>query len=194
MKIFLTFIISAIILVLIALAYYGAFKKIEITEHATGPYLLVYKKHIGDYKNVGPVMDKIYKDLLNDSVVTTRGFGLYYDNPGEVEKDKLRSIVGCILEEKDRNKIDNLKDKYTITEFPVSNSVISQFPFKGKPSIFLGIFKIYPPLSDYLKEHNYAQGPIMEIYNVPAGKILYIAPVNIDKKFYDSLLETEKSE
>ncbi len=43
----------------------------------------------------------LYYDLKdNYSIETTKGFGLYYDNPQDVDKDKLRSIVGCIVESK----------------------------------------------------------------------------------------------
>lgn len=75
-------VVLGIIVMLIYLSRYGLFSSAKITEKSTGPYLLVYKKHIGDYKNVGSVMDNLFYDLKdNHAITTTKGFGLYYDKP-----------------------------------------------------------------------------------------------------------------
>ncbi len=190
MKKFLVFIGLIIIVIVLMLSYYGLFTEVKIVEREVGPLWLVYEKHIGDYKNVGPVMDIIYNDLLsNASIEAAKGFGLYYDNPQEIEKEKLRSIVGCILEKGDENKIEDLKDKYKIKEYPSSKSVVVEFPFKGMLSIFIGIFKVYPKLSEYIKNHSYSQAPIMEIYDRTNKKITYVASVKLDPGIFDNFLE-----
>ena len=129
-------------------------------------------------------------DLLNNiSVEAAKGFGLYYDNPREVEREKLRSIVGCILGKEDEKKIEDIKKKHKIKEYPLSNSVVVEFPFKGMLSIFIGIFKVYPKLAEYIKNHSYSQVPIMEIYDTPNQKITYVASVKLDSKIFDAFLE-----
>ena len=78
MKKFLVFIGLIIIVIVLMLSYYGLFTEVKIVKREVGPLWLVYEKHIGNYKNVGPVMDKIYNDLLgNDSIEAAKGFGLY---------------------------------------------------------------------------------------------------------------------
>ncbi|MDD5224930.1 MAG: GyrI-like domain-containing protein [bacterium] len=186
--------IGVLFVILISvLTYYGMFAKVTISEQETGPYWLVYEKYIGDYKNVGPVMTKLSEELKKkESIETSRGFGLYYDNPQEVAKDKLRSLVGCILEEKDTSKIQGLQAKYNIKSYPVSKSVVASFPYRGHPSIFVGIFKVYPKFFSYLKDHNFTPVPLMELYDLPNKKIIYIGSVNLPKPFFDSLLETRQ--
>ena len=134
-------VVLGIIALLIYLSRYGLFASVIITEKSTGPYLLVYKKHIGDYKNVGPVMDKLFYDLKdNHAITTTKGFGLYYDKPQDVAKEKLRSIVGCIVEGIPIEDLKTISSKYGIKEYSISKSVVAEFPYKGKMSIILGIF------------------------------------------------------
>ena len=70
-------------------AYYGGFKKINISVSKTGGDILIYEVIQGDYKQSGVIMDKIYYALLNeDNIETFKGFGLYFDNPQKVEKSK----------------------------------------------------------------------------------------------------------
>ncbi len=179
-----------IIVLLIYLSRYGLFASVNITEKSIGPYLLVYEKHVGDYKNVGPIMDKLYYDLKdNYSIETTKGFGLYYDNPQDVDKDKLRSIVGCIVENKSLIDLKILGNKYGVKNFPSSESVVAEFPYKGKISIILGIFKVYPKLSTYINDHKHAQTPIMELYDQPNEKIEYISAVDLPKELFDDFLK-----
>lgn len=184
--------IGALFIILISvLTYYGMFATVTISEQETGPYWLVYEKYIGDYKNVGPIMDKLYQELeKKESLKTSRGFGLYYDNPQETPKEKLRSLVGCILDAKDEGKIKSLQAKYNVKLFPASKSVVASFPLRGHPSIFVGIFKVYPKMFGYLKDHNYTPAPMMELYDMPNKKIHYTEPVNLPKSVFDSLLET----
>ena len=115
MKSALTAVALAIAFVISALSYYGLFTKVKIGEKEIGNFWLVYEKHVGDYKNTGQVMEKIYSRLLGeDAIEPARGFGLYYDNPQKVEKDKLRSVVGCILDKKFEEKAEYLKKNYRI--------------------------------------------------------------------------------
>ena len=105
---------------LIVLARYGLFSSVSISEKNVGPYSLVYKTHIGDYKSVGPIIGELYYDLKNNySIETTKGFGLYYDNPQEVDKAKLRSIVGCIVEGRSVEDLKKVSNKYGVKRIPI---------------------------------------------------------------------------
>ncbi len=186
-------VVLCITILLIYLSGYGLFSSVKITEKNVGPYLLIYEKHIGDYKNAGSVMDKLYYDLKdNYKIETTKGFGLYYDNPQDVAKEELRSIIGCIVEEKTIEDLKDLNNKYGIQEYPISKSVVAEFPFKGKMSIILGIFKVYPKLGAYLEKHEYSPAPVMELYDQPSEKIEYISSVNLSKEVFESFLKTNE--
>ena len=190
MKLVLGVIGVLIILVVVTLSYYGFFTSISIAEKEMGGFWLLYEKHVGDYSETGKLIDSISARLLGeDAIEPSRAFGLYYDDPKKVEKENLRSIAGCILDKQDENRIDYLKNNYTIKYFPPAKSVVAEFPFKGTPSIFMGIFKVYPQLAEYITQHKYPPGPIMEIYDTANKKIVYIAPFAMDSGIFDSFLK-----
>ncbi|MCK4662032.1 MAG: GyrI-like domain-containing protein [Bacteroidales bacterium] len=156
-------------------AYYGGFKKINISISKSGGEVLIYEKIQGDYRQSGVIMDKIYNSLLNENKIETfKGFGIYYDNPQKVEKSKLRSEAGCVLEKNDIDKLSILENKYTIRTFPKKEYITTEFPYKGKISIFFSIMKVYPALNKFAKQNGYnEESAVMEIYDVPNKKVLY---------------------
>ena len=48
---------------------------------------------------------------------------------------------------------------------------------------------MYPKLSEYLAQKKYNPVPVMEIYDRPNEKIVYVAAVNLDTKVFDKFLE-----
>ncbi|MGM0532783.1 MAG: GyrI-like domain-containing protein [Bacteroidota bacterium] len=175
MKILLILIIVIVFVVVGIYAYFGGFKKISVQIQEEGGETLVYEELKGDYKNTGAVMDKIYYSLLNDeNIETYKGFGMYYDDPKKVVKEKLRSEAGCILENIDRDNFRELKEKYQLKTFPQKQYITAQFPYKGKMSVMFSILKVYPALNKYAEANGYdVNTPVMEIYDVPNGKIHY---------------------
>ena len=175
MKILLL-VLAAIILIIVAFfTYFSGFKKLKISVMETGGELLVYEEIKGDYRQSGAVMDRIYNSLLNDDGIETfKGFGIYYDNPRKVGKNELRSEAGCILEDKDRDKINDIKGKYTIRTYEKKNCITTEFPYKGKISVLFGIMKVYPALTKFAKENGFPEdSEVMEIYDIPDHKIIY---------------------
>jgi len=150
----------------------GAFSPVEVSEGLVGPYVMVYEDMVGDYKQTGKVLDRIYQSLQNDKIATTKGFGIYYDNPEKVPAAKLRSRVGCIIEEKDQPTV-LLQSKYRVTTFPPTQSVKADFPYKNKMSIFIGIAKAYPALAAYAHKQGYQFFESLEVYDMPNKKISY---------------------
>jgi len=175
LKILLTVVLALLAVIAIIYGYNGGFKKVLFREVEQGGEILVYQEFVGDYQQSGAKMDKVYSSLLNDyKIETYRGFGIYYDNPEKVEKSKLRSELGCILESRDSSKIPVLEKNFKIKICPKGNYLVTDFPFMGKLSIMIGIMKVYPALTQHLKDNGYSQtGPIMEIYDTPNKKITY---------------------
>jgi DNA gyrase inhibitor GyrI len=86
-------------------AYYGGFDKLNVRIAEQGGETVVYEEFIGDYSKSGAAMDTVYYSLKNiDKIETFKGFGIYYDNPKTIERSKLRSEVGCIIENADIEK------------------------------------------------------------------------------------------
>ncbi len=190
-------IIPLVIIVTVMLAFVGffanngMFASVKIEEKKTESFMLAYKKHTGDYRNVGPVMDEVYDGLVNKiSVKSPIGFGLYYDNPKRVKTEKLRSVLGCIVA--DTNKISaKIKELYSLKELPASNnSIVVEFPYKGVVSIIIGAIRVYPEINAYISNHNYPRKPIMEIYDKPNGIIKYIVPNSISDSVFADIIES----
>lgn len=176
LKITLVVIVLIIVAIVLFLNYAGFFSKIVIEEKEMGPYVLVYKDHKGDYKETQKIQDDIYYSLLNKyGIKTFKGFGVYYDDPKKISKEELRSIAGCILEESDYNNIEKLKENnFKVIETPKQKSIVVEFPFKNGLSTFIGIMKVYPEINKFVEANRLKQKEIMEIYDVPAKKIIYI--------------------
>ena len=107
----------------------------------------------------------------------TKGFGIYYDDPKKTNAEDLRSDVGYILNKKDYKYIPRLKKSFNIKMFARKKCMVIEFPFRNSFSVYLGILLVYPALESYIKEKKYRSGPVMEIYDKPNKKILYIAPI-----------------
>lgn len=190
MKIVLLIVVLLIIVSVFLLAKYGLFAKAQISEREVGPLLLVYVQHYGDYSKVGVKMDELYYDLRdNFSIETTKGFGIYYDNPQKVSKDKLRSVVGCIVEGKTIDELEKVSRKYGVNEYPLSKSIVAEFPYKGKMSVIIGVLKVYPKLNEYIQAKQLRETPIMELYDQPNQRIEYISSPYLDEKVLLSFLE-----
>lgn len=171
-----TLIILGAVLVLLVLvyAYYGGFKKISFHVETTGGETMVYESVIGDYSQTPKYTDKIYYALLNDEKIeTTKGIGIFYDNPKNVAKEQLRSEVGCLLNNADSATLEQLSGQYKLKTLPVDDYIVTEFPMKGGLSFMVGILKVYPALNKYAQEHGYKDSPITEIYDVPNKKITY---------------------
>lgn len=165
--------------VLIYVWFYGGFSRVKIAQKEIGPYTLCYDFHQGDYSKIGTVMDRVFDDLKKkDNLSTTLGFGLFYDKPGFVEKDELRSIGGCILP----RGFDpvSLTSGYSISEFPKTSAIVCEFPYKGMASVIFGVMKVYPALNKYIKENHIPDTPLLEIYDIPNKKIVYAAPIGLE--------------
>ena len=155
-------------------AYYGGFRKIEFKTQKQGGEIIVYESVTGDYKQTSEYTDKVYYALLNDyKIETTKGIGIFYDNPQTVDKDKLRSDVGCVLDNPDSTTIAKLSEKYQLQTLPSGEFIVAEFPMKGGISFILGSIKVYPALNKYSIEYGYKDSPITEIYDVPNKKITY---------------------
>ena len=150
MKIVLIIIAIIVLAIVLFLAVNGIFFKPRVSTKNMGPLKIVYKDHVGPYQETGKIQDDIYNYLLNEQCLETyKGIGIYYDNPKKVSQDQLRSKAGCVIEEKDTGKEIVLKNDYKMMTIENQEMIYSEFPFKSKMSIMIGIMKVYPLIQKY---------------------------------------------
>jgi effector-binding domain-containing protein len=79
--------------------------------------------------------------------------------------------------------MEALKEDFEIMEYPKDKYIVVEFPFKGMPSVLIGIRRVYPALNAYAEQKGYTvDSPIVEIWDVPNKKIKYRkALVKIEK-------------
>ena len=160
------------------LVYSGLFETVEIKETEMGPFRLAYREHTGDYAKAGEILEEVYTILLKDLKVTTgRGIGIYYDDPKKVPENKLRSEIGCIIEERDAPRIADIAKKLKVKEIPRQKVMSAEFPHRNTVSLFIGIFKVYPAIEDYISRKGYGHDYSIELYDMPRARTFFIVPV-----------------
>ncbi len=175
MKIALMAIGSILLITTTFVAYYGGFKKIIPVIKTCGGETIAFEKVKGDYKQSGIVSDRVYYSLLNKYKIDTyKGFGIYFDNPGTVETENLRSYVGCVIENKDLEKLDEVKNEFEVEQYPEKEYIVAEFPYKGKLSVIFALLKVYPAFKTFSEKNGYStETPIMEIWDIPNKKAIY---------------------
>lgn len=171
-------VIAAVVLVLDGfLAYMGVFNGLKVAEKEIGPYTYVYESFTGDYAKTGKVFEGLYKSLLGDGVKSSKGIGIYYDDPKKAAKDDLRSDCGAVLTEEDLAKLPRLLEKYTARTLAAKVRPVVEFPYRNGLSFMIGAMKAYPVLTKYVADKGYKINSAVEIYDMAGGKIIYAMDV-----------------
>lgn len=174
MNIVLILICVLILLITVCYVYYGGLKTVVCRVENQQEEVIVYEKVIGDYKKTSKYTNKIYQELLDkEKIETTRGIAIFYDNPRQTDKNKLRSDVGCILNSPDNATIAKLSASYQVKTLPANSFITTEFPIKGSLSFIIGVIKVYPALTGYCQKQGFKESPITEIYDTPNKKIIY---------------------
>ncbi|XP_061074593.1 testis-expressed protein 264 homolog [Conger conger] len=125
--------------------------------------------------------------------------GVYYDDPKTVPDEKCRYAVGNILSEGEEKPDEELVRQYrkfgfNIFSFPeVKHAVSTAFPNRTPLSYLLGIYRVYPLMTDYIKERQLEGSCFLEIYKEEV--IQYMYPLSHINDFYvPEAREKEKEE
>jgi effector-binding domain-containing protein len=174
--IFLAVIVAGIAAFLSAM---GFFNTLKVSQQIIGPYTLAYKEHKGPYQKIGPVFNEVNNILGKElNVQSSLGIGLYYDNPRTVAADMLRSEAAYVITETDPAKLDSIRAKLAVKDYPTTLCLTAEFPYKNMTSMFLGVIKAYPALMKYAKDNGINIGsPSLEIYDMSGGKITFAFPI-----------------
>lgn len=143
-------IIIFIVVLVIGRRYLGGFSTPIATEQTMDPYVIAYTTFTGDYKNVGPTMNKLYDALSGAGVTSFTGVGIYYDDPVIISGASLRSDVGSIISQSDFHKLNKRSSEYQLKVIEGGDKVVVEFPYKNSLSYIIGPIKVYPVLNAYM--------------------------------------------
>jgi len=146
-------------------AYYvGYFKSVTINEVGPKYFSLIGLKHDGAYHRIVEKIQKV------ESVIKALGgdchesFGVYLDDPTQVEQARLRSFGGCIIQ--DANWVKD--HEVQLSQFQVARwgaARLIEAYFEGSPGI--GPLKVYPRVSDYVRGRDLTlEASVLEIYRM----------------------------
>jgi len=170
--------IALLVIIALGLGFYwyiGGFQTLEVKNKKMGGYLVAGLEFTGPYHKVGPAMMKADSILRATGVECTKGFGIYYDNPEEVEADKLRSFVGNIIENADSETIAKIKETgLRVDSIPEKNAIVVEMKTRNNLSYMTGPMKAYPLLHEKQKADNCTPSLAFEIYDVPAHMTYYV--------------------
>jgi hypothetical protein len=177
----LKYLLGVLVILIVAivgfLAYLGAFSSLEVTEKVTGPYNMAYVDFTGEYAKTGPVFSQVFTIANQAGLKSTKGIGIYLDDPKVTPKEKQRSQIGVVVEKEELAKISLLKDKLKIKHLPAADSVVIAFPLKNILSYMIGPMKAYPKFAQYLSGKNLKVINCLEVYDMPAQQALYIMQI-----------------
>jgi hypothetical protein len=170
--------ISFILIAFASWAYSGGLINPKIEEKTTEKLVVVTKEHRGAYHKVKPAMDEVYTGLKELGVETTRGVGLYHDDPSQVAEADLRSDVGSVLEEEDWVYIDDIKEFFSVKEIEPMQAMVIEFPIKTFLSYMIAPMRVYPAMNKHYQEKGYKDTVLgIEIYDVPNKMSTYIMEI-----------------
>jgi len=158
-------------------AYAGFFATVKVTEGKSGSYVLVCKKMTGPFQQTPMVAREIRQWLFLKGVEARQGFGLYFDDPRKVKAEDLRWVAGCVIDPKDLKQAAK-SGEYPVRVFGPVKAIVAEFPYRNSFSIIAGVFRVYPAMGALAREKGYAPGAVLEVYDMKAGLITYVMPVD----------------
>jgi len=91
---------SLVAIVAAFVLYSGALSKPVFEEQTTsaGPYLFVYRLHVGPFKKVNKVFQQVSQALRKTNMTHIASLGMYFDDPHTMPAHTLRSHVGYVIQ------------------------------------------------------------------------------------------------
>jgi hypothetical protein len=137
----------------------GTFKEVVIKEDVKPEIYLLYTEHRGSYYLISEKITAVEAAAKAAGLDCARTFGLYLDDPAQVDEDRLQSQGGCISAKPFPPTLAQFKLKTIAAHRYIIGS------FRGSPAI--GPWKVYPAVKNYMTAKRlHENGPVMEIYEV----------------------------
>ncbi len=173
--IFLSLFVGLIFMAVYLWNYLGMDRSVQISKGQRGPFLMLYKKHMGAYHHIMPTISAVEKWATDNGASCSVTFGEFLDDPAAVDQDRLRSRGGCFLRAP-LAQDKNLPEGFAFESREPRQFVIARF--SGAPSV--GPFKVYPEVEDYLETHRLKKdGAVIEVYHVNGSQVEteYLFPI-----------------
>lgn len=121
------------IIVLYVIWNIGLLKPVQIEQSQMPEFNLIFKSYQGPYHEIDKALADVEKILAQEKVDCDLTFGRYYDNPNEVEPERTRADVGCIMN----------------TPSMTTSEVLKAESLKGDREVLIGIFEGAPWLTAF---------------------------------------------
>ena len=170
---FLTGLLLVIVTTIFYLTFHlGLLKNVTIKEDVRGPFHVLYQEHRGAYFQISSVIMRVESQAKQENLDCLEAFGEFFDNPKEVDEDRLRSRGGCMS----HAPYPHVPKGNETDRIPEQRYVVAQFD--GSPAV--GPWKVYPKVQAYIEEHRlHATDEAIEIYTPKNGSIetTYLFPL-----------------
>jgi hypothetical protein len=155
--------------------YAGMFDKLSLEIAQVGPYPIVYREYKGPYDEVKFALHDVYRYLKTKRMQwTSRGIGIFYDDPRTVKQQDLRGIAGCVTD----TLLTNLDTPYKSQILPKTRAIVGTFHIRSFLSNYTGTQKYYSAKESFARENKVVlAGPVIELFDMGARRVFYIAPV-----------------
>tara|TARA_B110001454_G_scaffold219202_1_gene252072 strand:+ start:171717 stop:172250 length:534 start_codon:yes stop_codon:yes gene_type:complete len=136
----------------------GFFKDVNIEEKDVPEMHLVYLEHVGPYHKILDALEKVEAWAKQNHVDCSKSFGHFLDDPEVVEHERLRSDVGCVVDQVKPDLPENFKTK----TLPAGKYVVAEF--LGSPAI--GPMKVYKKARQHFIEKGLTPPEdVIEVYH-----------------------------
>ena len=164
-----------------AVMYYrlGVYKEPVLEGVVKKSFYFLYKTHIGPYHKVIQTLNEVEDFAKKQNISCPQTFGEYLDNPDHIDPERLKSHVGCVLEEATYKGLPSLPQG--LSTVYKSEKEYLKITFDGSPAI--GPMKVYPMAKTWVRNKAGQEfGSSIEVYNILDGgeKIVteYYFPLN----------------
>jgi AraC family transcriptional regulator len=136
----------------------GFFKDVVLAEQDYPEMHLVYMEHVGPYHKILDNLEKVEDWAKKNNVDCSKSFGHFLDDPDVVEHERLKSNVGCIV---DQPRTD-LPAEFKFKTLPAAKYMVAEF--MGSPAI--GPMKVYKKAKSKFYERGISPPEdVIEVYH-----------------------------
>jgi len=168
MKVLLIILLVFAVTILAAVAYMGAFERIDIAEKDQGPFTFIYRDMAaGDMGKVGEITTALDSLLKSQGVTRRKPLDIFFpDGRGEIGF----AVDGALPEQ-----LTTLADEAKVREIPVQRCMVAEFPWRNPISFVVGYFKVEPALAKHRSAHGYKKVEALALNN--GDVIVYMQPI-----------------
>lgn len=166
MKKLLIILAALIVLLFLGLVYEGLFQKAEIKEASEGGYVLMGIDHKGAYSDIGKVFQSLSEEVKKTGIQEPAFAGVYFDDPGKVKEEDLRSYAAVIVRSADDSlKLCSIPGIHSMN-IDKGNAMVCDMKTGDMISVIIATMKAYPAFEAYFKAHPEFTPQIKYVYEL----------------------------